>query len=56
MGDNCPEGCNHEGFHFCMTSGTHCDTHCNCNCQECADEAKLVKDGLSKTLSKVKKK
>ncbi len=33
--DNCPEGCDHVTFHYCDSSGTHCDKHCVCRCHQC---------------------
>jgi len=42
MGDNCPKGCKHRTFHFCMESGTHCDKHCICLCYLCVEERAII--------------
>lgn len=36
--ENCPKTCRHRTFHFCMESGTHCDKHCVCPCEQCKKE------------------
>ena len=53
MGDNCPESCDRVGIHFCMESGTHCDTHCICSCKACVEERAEVVAGRSQTESRV---
>jgi len=36
VAEHCPPGCGHETFHYCNQSGTHCDKHCACKCEQCA--------------------
>ena len=36
--DCCPKGCKHATFEYCATSGSHCDKHCSCGCDKCAEE------------------
>lgn len=36
--DKCPPQCKHETFEYCGKSGTHCDTHCICDCRTCFEE------------------
>jgi len=33
--EHCPSSCQHESFHYCNESGTHCDKHCICTCDQC---------------------
>ena len=38
--ENCPPKCDHSGFHYCGKSGTHCDKHCVCACNQCEADRK----------------
>ena len=43
MKNGCPASCTRESFHYCGTSGTHCDKHCVCLCHLCAKERNSIR-------------